>query len=165
MRPVLQAGLGMKQDPSVRITEAKRAGGVAQVVECLPRKKEVLSAPPGLPEREREREKERERERERERQREERPRRERSGGQSLCGVAARRQKAWLSLHFAVSWSQEYPVFHRVKTSQPVPQPSSPACPWRCCLEPFTLLSVHPESLHSRSQFPAHLSAIFVLSCA
>jgi hypothetical protein len=43
---VTQAGLGKKQDPISKITRAKRAGGVAQAVECLTHKHEALSPNP-----------------------------------------------------------------------------------------------------------------------
>jgi hypothetical protein len=36
--------LGIKRDPISKITKTKRAGGVAQVVECLPTKCKALSS-------------------------------------------------------------------------------------------------------------------------
>jgi hypothetical protein len=52
-----------KQRGSIsKISRAKRAGNVAQVLECLPSKYEALSLNPGTPLRKRERERERERE-------------------------------------------------------------------------------------------------------
>jgi hypothetical protein len=46
---VVQAGLGKKQDLISKITRAKRAAGVAQVVECcLPSKCEALSSNPNI---------------------------------------------------------------------------------------------------------------------
>jgi hypothetical protein len=45
-RTVVQAGLGIKWDPISKITNTKRAGGVAQVVEHLPSKFEALSSNP-----------------------------------------------------------------------------------------------------------------------
>jgi hypothetical protein len=40
------AGPDKKQDPIPKITKAKRAVGVAQVVKCLPSKQEALTAIP-----------------------------------------------------------------------------------------------------------------------
>jgi hypothetical protein len=45
-RIMVQAGLGVKRDPISKITKDKRAGGVAQVVKCLPNKCEALSSIP-----------------------------------------------------------------------------------------------------------------------
>jgi hypothetical protein len=45
---VVQASLGKKQDPSSKITKAKRAGGIAQAVERLSNKCEVLSSNPSI---------------------------------------------------------------------------------------------------------------------
>jgi hypothetical protein len=42
-RIIVQGCLGIKQNPISKITKAKRAGGVVQVVECLPSKYEALS--------------------------------------------------------------------------------------------------------------------------
>jgi hypothetical protein len=39
----VQPGLGKKRDPISKITTSKRAGGVAHMVECLPRKCEFKS--------------------------------------------------------------------------------------------------------------------------
>jgi hypothetical protein len=41
---MIQASLGKKWDPFSKITRAKMAGGVAQVIEHLPSKCEVLSS-------------------------------------------------------------------------------------------------------------------------
>jgi hypothetical protein len=41
MRIIVQAGLGKKQDPISKIIRTKRAGGMAQVVECLISKHET----------------------------------------------------------------------------------------------------------------------------
>jgi phosphatidate phosphatase PAH1 len=38
-----QTSLGKKQDPISKITRTKRAGGIVQVVECLPSKHEALN--------------------------------------------------------------------------------------------------------------------------
>jgi hypothetical protein len=38
--------LGKEQDPISKLTRAKRVGGVAQVVECLSSKHEILSSHP-----------------------------------------------------------------------------------------------------------------------
>jgi hypothetical protein len=47
---MIQASLGKKQDPISKITRAKKAGDVAQAVECLPhealRSNSVLLSPP-----------------------------------------------------------------------------------------------------------------------
>jgi hypothetical protein len=43
-RPAVQASLGKNQDLIFKITRAKRAGGIAQAVEHLPRKHETLSS-------------------------------------------------------------------------------------------------------------------------
>jgi hypothetical protein len=45
---VVQADLGRKQDPISKITNAKRAGGVAQVVELLPSKCKALNSSPSI---------------------------------------------------------------------------------------------------------------------
>jgi hypothetical protein len=39
-----QASLGIKRDPISKITRVKRAGGVAQEVECLPSQGEGLTS-------------------------------------------------------------------------------------------------------------------------
>jgi hypothetical protein len=57
---VVQANLGKNYDPISKITRAKRAEVLAQAVEWLPSKCEVLSSNPCATERERERERERE---------------------------------------------------------------------------------------------------------
>jgi hypothetical protein len=41
---MVQTGLGIKQDPLLKITYTKRVGRVAQVVKHLPSKHEVLSS-------------------------------------------------------------------------------------------------------------------------
>jgi hypothetical protein len=43
---VVQSGWSIKQDPSSKITRAKRAGGMAQAVECLITKGKVRSSNP-----------------------------------------------------------------------------------------------------------------------
>jgi hypothetical protein len=43
---MVQTSLGKKRDPISKITRAKRAGGVAQVVEPLPSKCKALSSNP-----------------------------------------------------------------------------------------------------------------------
>jgi hypothetical protein len=43
-RIVVQAGVGIKARPIQKITKAKRAGGMAQVAECLPSKYKALSS-------------------------------------------------------------------------------------------------------------------------
>jgi hypothetical protein len=43
---MVQAGLGKKQHPISKTTRAKRGGGVAQVIECLPTKCKALSSNP-----------------------------------------------------------------------------------------------------------------------
>jgi hypothetical protein len=45
-RIMVQTSLGKKRDPISKITRAKRAGGVAQVVEPLPSKCKALSSNP-----------------------------------------------------------------------------------------------------------------------
>jgi hypothetical protein len=42
----VQTGLGKKQNLIFKITRGKRAGGMAQVVECLPSKHKALSSNP-----------------------------------------------------------------------------------------------------------------------
>jgi hypothetical protein len=46
----VHAGLGKKQDPSSKITRAKRAGGMTQAIEHLARKCEALSSNPSITE-------------------------------------------------------------------------------------------------------------------
>jgi hypothetical protein len=46
---MVQGSLGKKQDPITKITRAKKAGGVAKVVEHLPPKCKALSPHPVLP--------------------------------------------------------------------------------------------------------------------
>jgi hypothetical protein len=41
---MIQTGVGTKEDTISKITRAKRAGGMAQVVECLLSKCEALSS-------------------------------------------------------------------------------------------------------------------------
>jgi hypothetical protein len=41
---VVQGSLGKKRDPISKVTKAKRAGGAAQEVECLPSMCEALSS-------------------------------------------------------------------------------------------------------------------------
>jgi hypothetical protein len=41
---VVQAGLGKKQDPTAKITRAKRTGGMVQAVKCLPSKHKAWSS-------------------------------------------------------------------------------------------------------------------------
>jgi hypothetical protein len=41
---VVQASLDIKRDPISKITNIKRVGGMAQVVECLPNKHKFLSS-------------------------------------------------------------------------------------------------------------------------
>jgi hypothetical protein len=48
-RIMIQDGPGIKQDPILKITNAKRGGGTVKVVERLPSKHEPLSSTPELP--------------------------------------------------------------------------------------------------------------------
>jgi hypothetical protein len=45
-RIMVQTILGKRQDPISNITRVKRTGGLAQVVQCLPRKHKALSQNP-----------------------------------------------------------------------------------------------------------------------
>jgi hypothetical protein len=45
-KSLVQAGLGIKQDPASKITKAKRAGSMAQAIEYLPIKCKALNSTP-----------------------------------------------------------------------------------------------------------------------
>jgi hypothetical protein len=44
----VQAGLSKKQDPISKITREKRAGGLAQMANCLPSKHKALNSNPNM---------------------------------------------------------------------------------------------------------------------